>query len=630
MAEPHPLAHQALAAFDQSRIWSQLPAELTERVFSFLPANDVPCTVRLLNKAAAAQFRGPLHTTIHLSLPVPHHAFLRQYGNASAMRGLTVGQRQRLVCLTARSGSVPNLKVAAAKTGCLLTDEVMEHAASAGKLDVCRWLLQMECPYGSPLKAAAEAGQLDACRWCLSNGYNWTVDAVAAAGRGGHIAVVDFLMKRCPFKQAVSAVYLTESEEEDQEVFKNWERLEAAARGADLATLQRVRAESLGWLDTEGDPNGSIKHRMTQMLTAIACSRTPDWQAKVEWLEEVHGVLRNGSTCPQVADKCEDALDRLRWLHKKCFVLDARVGDNAAARGRCDVLVYLLEEIPPAPEQHWDLEDWVWSAAQAGHLDVLVLLHDKYGAVLDGSTLRGAVEGGHVHVARWLIEVQGVPVPRDLLLTCGEVAAQVGGQQMLALLHEHGCELSEYTWLAAVRTGSMQTLHWLHERGCPWHQKSFQHAAARGTEEALEWLVEQGCPLPESGYPYRLAAGNADMATLRCLRRLGCPSGGDEGWLFVRCMEDCCRIEVLSWLAAAGCPVDWKLTVDAVVKLRLPEPGVTPSHRRSGIAVKEVWNWIQLCSEGWWWDAGFRSAKEAMDYAYREYSQEVQEWYNCI
>ncbi|KXZ55295.1 hypothetical protein GPECTOR_3g430 [Gonium pectorale] len=104
---------------------------------------------------------------------------------------------------------------------------------------------------------------------------------------------------------------------------------------------------------------------------------------------------------------------------------------------------------------------------------------------------------------------------------------------------------------------------WLRQRGCPWGCNAYSAAAKAGCEAALEWLVEQGCPMEESGQPYIKACRNGDMATLRCLRRLGVVPWGPVGRVFVRvamAVIDPVPLRQLRWLLQQGCPLDYKAT----------------------------------------------------------------------
>ncbi|PNH05498.1 hypothetical protein TSOC_008243 [Tetrabaena socialis] len=73
------------------------------------------CALHLVNKATAAQFSTPQRTTVRLSQPVPHHAFLWRWAGPDAMRTLAQQQRLELPRLTARSGSIANLEMMLAR-----------------------------------------------------------------------------------------------------------------------------------------------------------------------------------------------------------------------------------------------------------------------------------------------------------------------------------------------------------------------------------------------------------------------------------------------------------------------------------------------------------------------------------
>ncbi len=63
-----------------------------------------------------------------------------------------------------------------------------------------------------------------------------------------------------------------------------------------------------------------------------------------------------------------------------------------------------------------------------------------------------------------------------------------------------------------------------------------------------------------------MAARNGDLPTLACLARLRCPWGppaaAGGGALFSRCLDARCPLPALRWLAAAGCPVDWRAAAE--------------------------------------------------------------------
>ena len=89
-------------------------------------------------------------------------------------------------------------------------------------------------------------------------------------------------------------------------------------------------------------------------------------------------------------------------------------------------------------------------------------------------------------------------------------------------------------------------------------------------------------PPQDNGQPYSAAAKNNDLATLRCLRRLGCPWGPHleavTRWVWMKC-----EFPVLRWLVEAGCPVNWDLAVQAAVKA---------AGQRTGVDRGEVLAWL--------------------------------------
>ncbi len=69
--------------------------------------------------------------------------------------------------------------------------------------------------------------------------------------------------------------------------------------------------------------------------------------------------------------------------------------------------------------------------------------------------------------------------------------------------------------------------------------------------------------------PYLAAAFNSDLATITCLRRMGCAWDSD-GATFTKVIEreDGCCLEVLQRLHAEGCPVDWRQARAALRRAR--------------------------------------------------------------
>ncbi|PNH08244.1 Ankyrin repeat domain-containing protein [Tetrabaena socialis] len=516
---------EAVAADDPSRTW--LP-ELVQHFAGCLTCNEVACVLRLINKAAAAQFSRPQDRIVRLSLPVPHRAFVWRWSGMRAMRSLNRSQRTQLTCLTARSGSIANLEVllAGANKRTIMEGPVLTSAAAAGQLEVCRWLRLQGCPYGmygyDALGAAVKDGHQAVYEWLLAAdscpahsdaalATGWA--AIQAAG-SGQVGLMDWLLgsARIPHVPGL---------------------LEGAAVGVDLPTLQRLHQTYAC-----GSGEGLGREERLDVLAAAAASPTADWRAKVEWLEG-QGCARTADTCVRAAE-LPDGQARLEWLRQRGYPLSAEVVVEAARGGNVDALQYVLAEGVQVDAR--SAQRAASGAALDGHLAVLqALLHAPgFGipALRSADAALNAAHNGHMPVVVWLAEV-------------------LGAAKVLTV------EVAE----CAASSGSMELLTWLHAHGCPWCASVFAAAAGGGSEEQLEWLEAYGCPMGEDGEPYQHALANADLPVLRCLRRLGCP-WGPCGRTFTRAIgtynrersgnrQPAASLRTLGWLLEEGCPVDW-------------------------------------------------------------------------
>ncbi|KXZ48411.1 hypothetical protein GPECTOR_28g818 [Gonium pectorale] len=466
--------------------WSQLPLEIVGRIASHLDRNEVACSFRHVNKAAAAQFSGPEFITVHLSQPVPPHAFAAHWLAPGSTRGLTLEQRQQLLCLTATSGVVANLEAALQAAGCPLTYEVFKAAAAAGELPSCQWLLDHGCPTiedfsdGSRLlETAAQGGHLHMCEWLLSlDDLDWPSDGSNAAAHGGHVGLMLWLLGQ--------GATLAQFEHIRFEL-----PVKGAAHGCDLATLQRV------WREARQDQRNRHKERA---IVAAAGSPTPDWAAKVEWLE-AQGCPRSEAVAVEViAQAGAEAVGRLAWLRSRGYPIADWALEEAVAGGNVAAVLYL------------------------------VLYATGWPPVIVSQAAMVAARGGHLHLLVWLLE------------TFGAEAVELGDQ----------------LFTAAAESGRVELLAWLREQGCGWCHKAYKAAAGSGCEAALEWLAERGCPMPDNGKPYAYACENGDLSTARCLLRLGL-AWGPVGAVFSQAVKGTRRPApppLLRWLLEAGCPVD--------------------------------------------------------------------------
>ncbi|KXZ45297.1 hypothetical protein GPECTOR_56g393 [Gonium pectorale] len=513
-----------------------------------LPRNGLACSLRVVNKATAAILGTPEFMTVRLSEPVPHHAFAWRWGRPGAMRDMTRAQRRELLCLTAASGATDNLALAARAVACPLTAEVGYAAGKAGQLGSCAMLAELGYDMGRAVEGAAAGGHLALCEELLSRWagvrHDLFICAVAAA-KAGHVHVAEWMMRRDegmrPSSQAV------------------WKIGEGVAERCDLATLQRFLAK---WTRQRRAAQGWVEQSQLCVLAAAAGSHTPDWRAKVEWLES-QGFPQTWRAFAAAA-KRPDALERFAWLAQRGYprpdggklVVSLR---GVARGGNAAAVLCLAEDWPASP----DFTDVAGAAAVSGHLHVLQALHSAGRRFDAHGASSGAARNGHLHVLAWLVEealgLDAVP------------------------LHE---ELFE----AAAGSGRVELLAWLRERGCPWGVRTFTADVESGCEAALEWLVERGYPMPEDGSPYEVAAQAVDVATLEGLRRLGCPWGPARRLLDSGVAGG---VPVMSWLVASGCPLHWRGGLVQAIEAE--------AHRR-----------VQEASEGMDWGRWARRREESV------------------
>ncbi|GIL81225.1 hypothetical protein Vretimale_1204 [Volvox reticuliferus] len=546
--------------------------DILDKIVSFLPANETPSTIRLVNKLSAQHFSG--RSRIRLALPSPTHAFKQRWGHESAFRPYNIRQRHLLLRLTAATGSISNLEIALTNAGCAQTVnfeghlqgccpvlELMAAAASAGHLHVVQWLRRRGCPWGTAMAAAAEAGHLEVCQWLLSSGCSLG-RALVAAAYGGQRNVCQWLLQEaaCSWEQAAARaaaatghvdlmdwlLHYPKRSTDMTSVQIDWQGLvTAAAQGCDLVTLQRLHRQ---WVESTGSFGGgggsseaaALDHALSlrSFFTAAIESARPDWREKVEWLRGLG--YRADTAVFACTAALPDAVDRLAWLRQQGHPLDSCVLRRAAAAGNLAAVQYLMAlGVMPLLGAFED-------AAEGGHLGVLQVLFTAAVAtgaagVAAAAALRAAARAGHLPIITWLVEVVGAEV-RGLHLWPGEAYSLFG------------C-----TFAAGGSTNTVPLREWLLQRGCAWSHADFRLAAYHGNVEALEWLVEQGYKVEEVGPSYDMplchAATHGDLATLRCLRRLGCNLWGHQGDTFTACVSRGAPLEVLQWLVSEGCPL---------------------------------------------------------------------------
>ncbi|EFJ41402.1 hypothetical protein VOLCADRAFT_98629 [Volvox carteri f. nagariensis] len=545
---------------EKGHSWDNLTADLVERVVSFLDPNEVVSTVKEINKAMASHFREKV--AIRLSQPVPHHAFNRHWSRPEAVHNFTRSKRRELVLLTARSGSLANLQVAVKAASCELSWQVFDAAAEGGHLEMCQWLQEEDFPIDSfAAVKAARSGHLQTVRWLLQQEDDFHArrsircSSFIAAACAGHQTVCEGLLedeggtlgkllRTCPADAAHSGhVGLTHwllqrsgpEFEQVSSVREEWMAgvITGAAYGFDLAALQHLHQTLLQYGGNSGNDASSLLTGDT--LAEALVSPTPDWRAKVEWLQaqgcRLHGV--QDFDWEALASR-QDAVERAQRLLMEVEEKDVveRILISAVRRDNLSLIRYLRVGRDWLPERK---KEAVVTAARAGNMVLLVELV-TLGWLLDGWTALAAVEGGHLHILKWM-------------------GAGVVQKHIQELVQSHQALLTH-----ATSSGSVEFMEWLlNEVALPWSGEELLNAAVTaGSPALLEWLVARGFPMGDDGELYVRAAHHHDLVILRCLRRLGCTWGPDVFSRAVYGRGHGSTLEVLQWLHAEGCPVDWE------------------------------------------------------------------------
>ncbi|GFR47230.1 hypothetical protein Agub_g8914 [Astrephomene gubernaculifera] len=539
-------------------VWHGFPDELVSHVLSFLPANEIACTARLVSRKFAAAFR--THRVVHLSQPSPYHAFVHHWSRTESYRGLTREQREKLVSCTAGAGDIANLQVALTSTGTSDIFFTTRAAAKAGHIDACQLLIRwfgaigLNVKYQWILEAGAEGGRLHICQWAQLQGQQlgyvkaleyaalnghpdvcvWAIqqqpthpfhtDALVLAAAGGHEVLLWYL---------ASHLGITAS--------RSSRLLEEVALGCSLPVMQLF----IDILEPDLED--------TNLAVMAAASPTPDWQAKVEWLVtagvnprpfgfiDVAHVDDGGDHTPELICNHVSSMERIEFLEDWGFLFD-----DGAAGG--------LE-----------------TAAKRGHVEVFKILYafleenglDEETELEEGPlhTLETAARHGHLNVVKWAVET----VEREVAQAGPEAATE---EETVEYLRQRFGDVDRgHRFLgpdhmqAALHSGNIELLVYLRECGCPWGSSCFLAAVRDGSPETVEWLAQHGCPMGGAGVAYQEVP---DLVMLHCLRRLGCPWSPTPGETLSKAIGRRCSLPVLRAMVEEGCPVDWEATAKAV------------------------------------------------------------------
>ncbi|KAG2432629.1 hypothetical protein HXX76_008969 [Chlamydomonas incerta] len=475
-----------------------LPAELLDRIAHYLDdPNTVACTLRLLSRTLAAHFRS--HTAVRLSLPVPHHAFVRRFGSWSAVRSLPLAQRRQLLALTAASGSVANLRVVAGgpgvtralgTAGCAMTEEVFTAAAAAGQLRMCRELYELGCP--------------------------WISGTVQAAARAGHGRVVRALvLSGCPWELPEAAVACSSAA-----VMSELFRLRTARRFYTLGDGAQGFVTDGGSSDSDGQ--------------AGAGGGAEEEDGKDGWAaEEMLGVGNRSGNIPIAAPWTGDGLrERLAWMQQRGYRIAMPPPELLPLSDAAAIGELARQCLMDTTDANADLQQLcrLWEhAAAGGHLDTLAALKELQPlAVLEELQPLALWDQGHGGDGGAAGQQRGERESVEAAAAQG--AARAGRADVLTWLLEQfpaAAVLQEGLWgHAAQGGGSLAVLQLLAQRGCPGHlSNTHLEAAVKAgcSGEAAQWMVqEHGC-VASAWAMVAAAVGRGEPGVVETLRAAGAP-----------------------------------------------------------------------------------------------------------
>ncbi|EFJ42517.1 hypothetical protein VOLCADRAFT_97388 [Volvox carteri f. nagariensis] len=533
------------------------------------------------------------------------------------VRQLTWLQRMTLLLRTASSGSIPNMQVLLSqKARFPAHSATLTFAADASHLEMCMWLRQQGLPWPHNIAcAAAQRGDLRLVQWVVGSGGSWGLGTLCGAAEAGHLDLYRWLLeklrkRRGPKPKIIMGV------------------LEAVAEGCDLATLQVM------WLEAQGHnrsnkaaervverypmtvkavqaaarvgnltalryllgPGGGVRldvHVREGELVDLACAAALGGSLVALELLQSHGVPVTKTRVLKMA-VLGVKLPVIKWLVDKIKALGAPAAAAAAAHDGGPAAAAAAAAAGPAPDLPTQTGDVPVTTADAVRQQRPQLCPALAAAFVSGGVVFPelakelavlAVMGCCPLNLPRLPPLAGNPLqqpqrPRQLPPAVND--PWVPRLELLTWLYEQGLlELHAGVFKLAAQYGDLRVMTWLYERSCPWDARTFAAAAYAGGEVQLEWLARHGCPMGEDGEPYIRAAAMTDLATLRHLRRLGCP-WSPCGRTFTQAAlasgpgnAHMC-VASLQVLLAVGCPVDWAALRAAVQD----KAGVSKQRRR--------------------------------------------------
>ncbi|ETL93281.1 hypothetical protein L917_08538 [Phytophthora nicotianae] len=219
-------------------------------------------------------------------------------------------------------------------------------------------------------------------------------------------------------------------------------------------------------------------------------------------------------------------LEVLKWLveeHKSRVHWGGLEWCEAIREGQNHVIKWLQMHSIPDEDAVWRL---VVEAANAGDLVLVQWLLSHNGSTIHAA-LRGAYNGHHCHILKWLA-TQCDALPPTY---CVDAAVKDGDLEFLQWLHENKLvnSLSGVVPISAA-SGHLNVLKWLHEQGEELTADCMDQAASGGHLDVIKWLDSHECPATKLAMDGAAAAGYLDAVKwLHNQRTEGCSVSAMNG-----------------------------------------------------------------------------------------------------
>ncbi|PNW77736.1 hypothetical protein CHLRE_10g449400v5 [Chlamydomonas reinhardtii] len=322
-----------------------------------------------------------------------------------------------------------------------------------------------------------------------------------------------------------------------------------------------------------------------RLLAAAACSASPEWRAKYEWLKARGHVARRDCDKVRVAARAaacpssvpgpgleEEAVVRLGYLRGElgvAAVCSARVVAEALVSGNDRALEYVLRLAAEAAdldsiETALATEAATGSAAQAGDTDALgsgphAADHSQSFKAADSHPCSDGGSSSNSNSNSSSSSSRPCPSPHELVAAvvaapdAVPTAAARGHIRCLKALRAWGGRMSTAVLVAAARAGQMQVVAWLLDECCTGRAAP----GGRGRVVGAEGSSGSGGGEPQGEGEVQqtaevctAAARSGSLELLALVRARGCPWGPEA--VAAGAAAGC--EAVLAYLVAQGCP----------------------------------------------------------------------------